>query len=172
MHIYGERLLQLQSLLAEHPQLSAVAGSKENALPILPIINAAQTLVSQPQYLNFSNGQGVRYITYYSQGVNPITATDLFYTFAGISANGQYVVAAIFPLNAGFLPEPQTANNITDWDSFSLNYQSYLDDVLLQVEEMDGSAYMPQIDLLDTLITSIFVSENSDLPTICAGGLP
>jgi hypothetical protein len=170
---YGQRLLELQRWLCEQPQFYATANpGGQNPLPILPIINAAQTIVSQPQYINFSSGQGLRYITYYSQGINPVTATDLFYTFAGISANGQYVVAATFPLDAAFLPQGATANDIADYDNFAMNYQTYLDGLMLQIDVMDGSAYVPQIHLLDAAISSIFVSENSDLPTTCTAGLP
>jgi hypothetical protein len=167
--IYGERLSQLQTLLCQRPELSAAADSGgQNPLPILPVMNAAQTLVSQPQYLDFSNGQGVRYITYYSQGINPVTVADLFYTFAGISANGQYAVAATFPLYAPFLPQGDSAHDIADYDDFAMNYQTYLDGLLLQIDVMDGSAYTPQIHLLDALITSVSVLDEADFPTTCA----
>lgn len=169
--IYGERLVQLQTLLCEHPELSAAADpGGQNPLPILPVMNAAQTIVSQPQYLNFSNGQGLRYITYYSQGINFVTATDLFYTFVGISTNGQYVLAATFPLYAPFLP--QSANDIANYDDFAVNYQTYLDGLLLQIDVMDGSAYMPQIQHLDALISSVSVPNEADSAMACALELP
>ena len=167
--IYGERLSQLEALLCEHPELSAAADpGGQNPLPILPVMNAAQTLVSQPDYLDFGNGQGVRYITYYSQGINPVTAADLFYAFAGISANRQYAVAATFPLYAPFLPQGDSANDIANYDDFALNYQTYLDGLLLQIDVMDGNAYQPQIHLLDALIRSISVLDEADFPTVCA----
>jgi hypothetical protein len=166
--IYSQRLNQLQTWLAMHPELKAAAEpGGQNPLPILPVLNAAQTIVSHPQYINFVNGEGLRYITFYSQGPEPITANDLFYSFAGISEDGNYVVAATFPLYAAFLPEGRTAYEIADYESFALNYQSYLDGLLLQIEVIDESAYTPQIQLLDALITSINVDELVANPTSC-----
>ncbi len=155
---YGTRLLELQTLLAVHPELSSSAASgSENPLPILPLINAAQTIVSQPQYIRFSNGEGLRYITYYSQSAEPVAANDLFYTFVGISDDGQSVVTGVFPLFAGFLPHGRTLYEIADYEHFMMNYQTYLDGLLIQIDVMDGRAYMPQIPLLDAVISSISV---------------
>lgn len=155
--IYGERLLQLQTLLAERPVLNAVAGDNQNALPIFPVMNAAQTLVSQPQYLRFGNGEGLRYITFYSQSPLPLNATDLFYVYVGLSDDGAYVVAAIFPLHAGFLPEGRAVYDIVDYEQYSIKYQTYLDGILLQANVMSDISFNPQPHLLDELISSLTV---------------
>lgn len=153
---YGAMLLELQTLLAERPELSsAAAPGSENALPIIPLINAAQTIVSQPQYIRFANGEGLRYIAHYSQESAPLNADGLFYTFAGISDDGQYVVAATFPLFAGFLPQGRTVYEIADYEHFSLNYQTYLAGLLVQIDSIDNSAYLPQIQLLDVIVSSV-----------------
>ena len=49
----------LRTLLAERPALSGQAGS----LPDLPLGNSAQVFQSQPAYLDFTGGSGVRYLT-------------------------------------------------------------------------------------------------------------
>ncbi|MBZ0296623.1 MAG: hypothetical protein K8L99_28940 [Anaerolineae bacterium] len=155
---YGAQLQQLQSLLAAQPDSSPAAdpGSQNHeSLPIFPLINAAQTIVSQPQYHRFEDGEGLRYITYYAQSAEPLASNDLFYTFTGISDDDQYVVAAIFPLFAGFLPQGTTVYNIAEYERFMMNYQTYLDGLLLQINVMDQSAYLPQIDRLDAVIASL-----------------
>lgn len=157
--IYGDQLHLLQNLLRTHPELKAIAspGSQETPLPILPVINAAQTIVLQPQYMRFLNGEGVRYITYYSQSAEPVTANDLFYAFVGITDDGQYVVSALFPLYADFLPQGWVAYNISNWEDFMMNYQTYLDDLLREIANKDASAYMPDIRQLDSIIATVEV---------------
>ncbi|QPC83859.1 hypothetical protein G4Y79_05625 [Phototrophicus methaneseepsis] len=156
---YGLRLGELQNFLAAKPELHSrsATSNPDDALPILPILNAAQTIVSQPEYLRFGSGEGVRYIAYYSQSAEPLTANDLFYVYTGLSDDGQYVVSAIFPLFAGFLPQGRTVYEIADIDQFMMNYRTYLDGVLLQINVMDSSAYSPNIQLLDALVASITV---------------
>ena len=70
-------IADLKNLLATKP--AVITGS----IPVLPVIPAAQVFHVKPQYLDFKNGSGVGFVTYYSQAVNPITAKDLFYTFQG-----------------------------------------------------------------------------------------
>lgn len=155
--IYGQRLLQLQTLLRDRPVLTARAGADQIAYPILPVMNAAQTLVSQPQYMRFGNGEGLRYITYYSQSPLPLNATDLFYVYVGLSDDGANVVAAIFPLHVGFLPEGQAVYDIADYEQFAMNYLSYLNGVVLQTNVMSDISFNPQIHLLDEIINSLIV---------------
>jgi hypothetical protein len=59
----------LQTLLQD-PQ-AALQMSQEQDLPFLPLINEAQMLHAQVQFVDFKNGQGVRYVTQYSQGLTP-----------------------------------------------------------------------------------------------------
>jgi hypothetical protein len=154
---YGERLLALRDLLKERPELTSDSGFErtQNPLPILPLQNAAQVLVAQPQYIRFGNGEGVRYITFYSQSFLPLNSADLFYVFTGMSDDGAYAIGAIFPLEAGFLPVGRGVYDIGDWEQFSVNYQTYLDGLLLQIDVMASSAYLPQVQLLDAVITSV-----------------
>ncbi len=57
----------------------------ESALPFLPWINAMQVFCAQPQIIEFANGKGVRYLSYYSQGLDPVVEQNVFYTFQGIT---------------------------------------------------------------------------------------
>lgn len=154
---YGIRIAELQNFLTEKPELHArsMTSNPDNALPILPVMNAAQTIVSQPLYMRFANGEGVRYVAYYSQSAEPISANDLFYVFVGMSDDHQYAVAAIFPLFAGFLPHGRALYNIADIDQFNLNYGTYLEGVLLQTNIMATSAFVPDIQALDNIVKSI-----------------
>ena len=76
------------------------------SLPMLPVVPAAQVFRAQAQYVDLPGLSGIRYLTYYSQGISPLTATDILYVFQGLSADGQvlrdrYVHAAHAALPGG-----------------------------------------------------------------------
>lgn len=73
-------------------------------LPYLPVYNAQQVLHAQVQFIDFKNGRGVRYLTQYDQAPLPINNNELVYTFQGLTADGKYYIAAVFPVTHPELP--------------------------------------------------------------------
>lgn len=73
-------------------------------LPFLPWVNMKQAFCAQPQLIEFAGGKGIRYITYYTQGPNPVLDGQVFYTFQGLTQDGQYYVSALFPVQTGIFP--------------------------------------------------------------------
>ena len=59
---------------------------------MLPILNAAQVFHAQTKYLDFNDGSGVGFVTYYAQDVSPVTRDQIFYSFQGLTDNGKYYV--------------------------------------------------------------------------------
>lgn len=156
--ISDQLLAQLVDFLAERPALTANADADyETAIPVLPAINAAQVIVAQPQYVDFASGSGVRFVTWYSQGVNPITNDAIFYQFIGMTSDGRYVVAAQLPVNAPVLPEIDYTT--LDYDAFAANYTTYLAETLAALDGLDAESYTPALGLLDSLIASITIAE-------------
>lgn len=155
---YGDQLNALYLLLAERPFLNdyvtAAPGTPEVAtLPFLPVYPAAQVFRAQPEYLEMPGLSGVRYLTYFSQGVNPIVEGDVFYTFQGITDDGQYFVSAIFPVNTGVL---STDGNVEDYDAFATNYLPYLDEIVQRVHAAEF--FSPALSTLDDVVQSIRVN--------------
>ncbi len=145
------RVAALQAIIS-----SGTPGAGE--LPLLPIFNAAQTFSSQVAVIPFQNGQGVRFLTLYAQYFAPINNTDLFYTFQGLTADGQYWVSAILPINNAILPaDSMTLPGGQTWDQFSNNYESYRTDITTQLNAQSADSFTPTITLLDELITSITI---------------
>ena len=68
-------------------------------MPFLPLFNAAQVMHTHLQYLDFKNGQGLRYLTEFDQGIIPINNYELIYTYQGLTGDGKYYVAAVLPVN-------------------------------------------------------------------------
>ncbi|HSL47108.1 MAG TPA: hypothetical protein VK897_26960 [Anaerolineales bacterium] len=139
---------ELQSLLQTRPP--AIEGE----MPALPLINAAQVFHAQVEYLDFQNGQGVRFISQYSQDISPVFNQSLFYTFQGLTNDGAYYVAAFFPLAAEELPDDPF---VEDYDAFSARYQDYLNETISQLDSFSADQFDPDLDVLDDVIQSLAV---------------
>jgi hypothetical protein len=148
-------LQQLIGFLAARPPLTTQTNTSGfgDVIPVLPPINAAQILVAKPEYLEFQNGFGARFISYYSQGLEPITDEAIMYTFIGMTADGKYVVSAKFPIDTPVLPEIDYTT--LDYDAFAQNYLPYLEETLGKLDGLDAQAYTPDLTLLDNLIKSL-----------------
>jgi uncharacterized protein YjbI with pentapeptide repeats len=133
----------LQSLLKARP------SAPEDAIPLLPLINAAQVLHAQVRYLDFENGSGVRFITQYSQEVvGRLTNQNIFYTFQGLTRDGKYYVAAFFPITASGL-----SDELVDEPSDAA--QAHLAEDIQHLNSLSSQEFDP--DLLDSLIESMVV---------------
>jgi hypothetical protein len=152
--VWNQQLEELKNFLeARLPLEAQSAASGAQPIPVLPPINAAQVIVAKPEYLDFRNGFGVRFITFYSQGIDPVTNDRLFYSFIGITDDGQYVVSVSSPVTAPVLSEIDYTN--LDYDAFSQNYTEYIEQTLSDLDELDAQAYTPALDVLDDLIRSV-----------------
>lgn len=148
----------LRSLL-DSGQLPPTDGGFEGAtIPLLPPLNAGQLLRTQVAFVNFQNGRGVRFLTEYAQYYAPINNTDLFYTFQGLTNDGQYYVAAILPVAHPSLPADATQIPGGDPDAFANNYETYANDMALQLAGFDVTEFTPSLALLDALIASLQVT--------------
>jgi len=122
-------------------------------IPVIPPINAMQVFVAQPQYLDFDGGHGVRFISYYSQSVNPIANSDMFYIYVGVTDDQTFAVAAYFPLHTAVLPDDYPDMNNFDYEAFSANYQTYMNETFNALQA--ATDYAPTLTLLDQLIASL-----------------
>ena len=134
-----------------------VATSSTN-ITLLPAFNAGQVFYSQAAVIQFQNGRGIRYLTEYAQYTAPINNHDLFYTFQGLTADGQYWVSAILPVSNPMLPangdNPPTGQS---WEDFSNSYESYLADITAQLNAQGPGSFAPTITMLDVIINSIVI---------------
>lgn len=155
--ISDQHLAALQAFLAQRPALAAqTSASGAQPFPILPPINAAQLIAATPAYLEFDNGVGVRFVSTYSQGIEPIT-NPLFYQFTGMSNDGRYVVSVLFPITASALPEVDYTT--LDYDAFAAGYVQYVEETLNTLDGLDAGTYTPDLALLDDLIRSIRIGD-------------
>jgi hypothetical protein len=121
-------------------------------LPVLPVFNSAQDVRAVIHTLSFENGSGIRFIARYSQEATPVINPELFYTFQGLNEDGDFYIAAFFPIYTSAVPDEI---EVSDWDAFNLTYRDYLSQTIQALDDQPDSSYMPDLALLDELVRSI-----------------
>jgi hypothetical protein len=148
----SQRVEALQALLQERPE------RVDEELPVLPGFGEAeQTLQAQLKYLDFDGGAGVRFVTHYGVDAAPITDHDTFYTFQGLTSDGQYLIVFFHPAPTELLPSDpdEIAALIEDRDAFAENFENYLQDTRDQLDQAETTDFAPDLADLDAMIESI-----------------
>ena len=130
----------------------------ESSLPFLPWVNMKQTFCAQPQMIEFAGGRGIRYVTYYAQSPEPALDDRIFYTFQGMTNDGQFYISAVFPVETGIFPtEPSPCPKCGDPDYNPFpEWNAQLETQLTQVNAQAESDFAPSLVTLDEIIKSIY----------------
>jgi hypothetical protein len=146
----GQEATDLKTLLAAK-QVAANAN-----IPFLPPYEAAQVFHAQVSFLNFQNGSGVRFVTQYDQAYMPISNKEVFYTFQGLTSDGNCYVAIILPVSNTNL---QADDSIPggDFNAFSSNFPNYLTSIVNMLNGQAANTFTPHLDVLDQFVTSLTV---------------
>lgn len=148
----SQRITALQTLLQDQPE------TVDGEIPVLPAFgNAEQMVKAQVEYLDFGGGSGVRFITHYGVDEAPITEHGTFYTFQGLTDDGQYYVAYYHPAPTEMLPADfETIGDlIEDYDAFVDNYDTYLQEVSDQLDSAATSDFSPDLANIDAMLQSL-----------------
>jgi hypothetical protein len=132
----------------------------ESALPFLPWTNARQAFCAQPKLVEFTSGKGIRYLTHYAQDPSPVLESQVFYTFQGITDDGQFYVAAFFPVQTGVFPtQPPACPQCADpaYDPF-VEWQNTLTEQISLLNIKSEVEFSPSLEVLDELIASIHIA--------------
>lgn len=143
----------LELTLANQP-----SGGALSHLPFLPIWNAAQMFSAKVSYFDFQNGSGVRYLTMFGQAVYPVDNQNLFYTYQGLTDDGQYYISAVLPVvNMGLPNDGSTV--IGDWFEFDQNWDTYIADTLDWLNAQDANNFFPSLTSLDEMMASFQINK-------------
>jgi hypothetical protein len=144
----------IQRILAEKPDepVGVFQGGG-----VLPPMNAGHMVVTQVAYFDFQNGSGVCFLTQMGQAYYPINNHDLFYTFQGMTHDGEYYVAAILPISHPTLPADGSEIPGGDFDAFADNFEAYAAEVAAQLNAEDAGSFAPSITMLDEMMQSLEV---------------
>lgn len=141
------RLNQLQALIADQPDLSAI-----ETLPFLPVYPAGQVIRARARHVETAAVQGISYVTAYMQAREPFTGSSFLYTFQGVSTDGQYYVAVVAPLTTVLFPAELAA---LDPVAFEQQFDAYLAESAAALDTAAPAEFTPSLDLLDALVNSI-----------------
>ncbi len=123
-------------------------------MPFLPLMNQVQVMHTQIQYLEFKNGQGLRYLTEFGQGMVPLNNYELFYTFQGLTNDGKYYVAAILPVNHPNLPLDVKLTGGEPVEFYN-DFPTYVKNVANSLNTKAASSFSPELTQLEVMMTSI-----------------
>ena len=139
--------------------ISAGTWSGKN-LPFLPAILEKQAFFAHEKALSFNGGQGIRYITQYSEGPNPITNKNIIYTFQGLTDDEMFWVAVTLPISHPILPDEYTTlpDGYTQ-ESLILDYTTYTQDVKNRLSAELADSFSPALPILDSLVMSITITQ-------------
>jgi len=144
--------------------LAAQSTSPDMPIPFLPFQNASQVFHAQEKFISFQNGSGIRYITQYDQAPLPINNKSMYYTFQGLTSDGEYYVSVIMPVNLDYLPEDDKPNLPTpdggipfDWEHFE-NFPNYLTAIVEKLSRSDNT-FNPTLETLDRLVETLLVTK-------------
>jgi hypothetical protein len=143
-------IASLQDLLKTRP------ANPSQALPFLPTWNAGQIFHSNVTYLEFKNGQGVRYLAEYGQDIFPINNRMLLYIFQGLTQDGKQYISLVLPVNNSILPADEKIPE-SDYGTFTANFNNYIKDTQTKLSAQPPSSFKPNLSLLDALVQTLLV---------------
>ncbi len=115
----------MNNISAEYTTVQDVYQS----VPFLPYQAQQRTAYGLPAVLDFEGGSGIRTIAVFGDTVEAATSgTNTYYSFQGISSDGNLYVSAVFPIRSSVL-NGQSASGIS-WDEVS-------NDIVPSIDELD-----------------------------------
>ncbi|MEA3440932.1 MAG: META domain-containing protein, partial [Chloroflexota bacterium] len=148
---------RLQELLQEKPDPVPTSG-----IPILPTerLMGVSDLQVQGMYLDIYMGSGVRFVTRFSQGPNPVTGDNprLFYTFQGFSWDGEDLITFFYPVTTSALP---TSDSVSpeEQERVDSDPTGYLEEKTTELNALLSSDWEPDLNTLDAMIISLGYGE-------------
>ena len=143
--------VDLKTILRDRPR----KFEHRRDVPDIPRNNAAPSILSRFQYLDFRSGAGILFITQYSQEMepNPLNNEELTLDFQGLTNDGQYYLAARLAITHPSLPR-----GIDFTDQIERDRQwRYLKEAEKEVEAFPEESFQPSLTHLKALLSSIYV---------------
>jgi hypothetical protein len=156
--------------------LESAIGTQSNGY--FPVLMAHILLRAQTQHMRFQNGAGIRAIVMKGQDTVLANNESVAYEFHGLTDDGQYYVAAVFPIDAPILlstydlaentneaavPVPELP---TDDVEMGAVMREYNQEAQRQLDSLGGSDFTPDLGLLDALVSSILIEPPPELPSV------
>ena len=154
--VAAEQIDRLKKILAGSLPL-------QETLPRIPFFNAEMQIAASIQPITFQSGNGIRHLTQYAQYLAPINNHELIYQFSGLTADEQYFIIAILPINAPVLAEDEKPDSPVPTDGVPIPTDvgpndAYYAAIIEKLVALPPDSFTPSLTSLDTLIQSITVT--------------
>ncbi len=156
----SDAITQLRLLLRDQPE------NPKPPLPALPPVPATNDLAARVRYVEFKGGKGIIYLARWAQDPSPVLASQVYFTFLGLTDDGKYVVGFRYPVLSSALPD--TVDELTPEHRANIEAdpQTYFAETTNLLNQLKNSDFGPDLSRLDALVQSIIVpSTGAALPT-------
>lgn len=141
----------LRALLDEQP-------AEPTGIPVLPGLNAVQIYQARVQYLEFTGGEGVAFVTSYSQDVSPITNSNLYYFFQGLSSDGEQFVSFVYPIDSADLPDGIEQVSQETITALEADPAAYYEGIAELLNNAGATSFTPNLEVLTAMFRSISIT--------------
>lgn len=144
----------LTELLAEQP------ADAQAPLPVLPPPGAVNDVAVQVAYLDVPglDATGMRWVGRFSQDLSPVMNYQLRYIFQGLTADGQTLISASYPVTTTLLPDSIETMTEDEMVAFEEDPQAYLEATASALSFLAPTDFSPSLDALDAMIQSLAIS--------------
>lgn len=144
----------LTTLLAEQPV------DPQPPLPVLPPAPAVNDVAVQLAYFDVPglDATGMRWVGRFSQDLSPVMNFQLRYIFQGLSADGQTLISASFPITTALLPDSMETMTEDESAAFDADPAGFLEATASALSFLAPSDFSPSLDALDAMIQSLAIS--------------
>jgi len=160
----AQQLAALQSLLDDRPDLAPYTAPGEGGASVsLPFVlsgSAAQAIDARARYIDTPDLAGIAYLTVFRQDLYPFAARDFWYTFQGLSADGEWYVAADFAVEAGMFPAKVGQKDVKRIAT-AKKWIAYQEQSVRTLDEAAAEAFTPPLTSIDDLVASITIETAS-----------
>jgi heat shock protein HslJ len=144
----------LEAVLAEQP-------ADPESLPVLPPPGGVNDVVAQVAYLDVPgmDATGVRWVGRFSQDLSPVMNYQLRYLFQGLSADGQTLISASYPITTALLPDDVEDMTEDEMAAFEEDPQAFLEATTSALSFLAPADFSPSLNALDAMIESLTASQ-------------
>ncbi len=147
----------VQTIVDDIQTLLASGDPRPSSVPFVPFFNAGQMICSQVTYLDFRNGNGVRFITQYGQAFAPISNDAVIYAFIGLTDDGKYLLSATMPIKHLMFVDSVYDDPPEGWNAFIDNYENYRNNMETMMLAMAPETFGPSLLSLDKMMESFLI---------------
>lgn len=154
----SQQLAELESLLEERPDLAPYTAPGEGGASLpLPFVldgSAAQAIDARAHYVDTPELAGIAYLTVFRQDLYPFAAGDFWYTFQGLSTDGEWYVTVDFDVEADMFPAKVGRKDVKRVET-AKRWVAYQEQSVETLEAAAADAFTPPLASIDDLIESI-----------------